>query len=136
MAKDKMPGYLAIVLDERTSALLRPCATHETVKAGHITMAYRPSRATYEQYQALLGQHVEFRITKLVSDECAQAVCVDGVLSENLYPHVTLSLGRLPNGVPTPARYAKEVLFTNPDRWESELNPPFVGTGRVEFVRF
>jgi hypothetical protein len=132
MSKSKMPGYVALVLDNPTQERLKAVAVHPHVHAHHVMIAFRPTKEVYHKYTQMIGRYLEFEVTSTVLDDKAQTFRVRGVPSENKHPHVTVSLdtGVLP-------AYSKELL-DKPDRDERAWpgSYPFKGGGTVQFVRY
>ena len=77
------PGYVALVLDEKTRQRLTSIAIFKTVRATHVTMAYRPAPDVYSKYVPLLGKFMDFEILGVYFDDCCQAAAIDGVPTEN-----------------------------------------------------
>lgn len=86
-----LPGYIAAVLDEASSAALRKLAVHPDVYCHHVTLAYRPTQEVWEKYVGMVMTRVELIAVGMKRDEKGQAVLIEGIRSENAHPHVTVS---------------------------------------------
>lgn len=122
------PGLIAVVLDEDTKAALRDFVLHPHQYCEHVTMAYRPEPDTYNKYKDMMGQVIEFTIPAIFHDECGEAAVVEGVMSENEVPHITISCAE---GVKP--SYSNR-MFKNPNAAIFQLQRQVVGRGTVQWV--
>ncbi|MBC7982110.1 hypothetical protein H7X65_03475 [Candidatus Parcubacteria bacterium] len=85
--------YIAANLTEDSVKLLREKIPpkYGRVFCHHMTMAFNPSQATFDKYKDLIGTEIELFVMAYCHDDRAQAVLIDTNLSENEYPHITLS---------------------------------------------
>lgn len=124
-----MPGLIAVVLDDQTTAFLRKRAVHDNVFARYVTMAYRPTSDVYAKYAPMIGKRIEFDIVYETFDAKGQAVVVSGVPSENAVPHITISCTE-----GTKPSYSNTLFDkTDPHTYKGPVESR--GGGVVEFVR-
>jgi hypothetical protein len=91
---DIVDGYLAIILDEESQKLLLDAfpPLHGKVFAHHVTVAFKPTVAVYDEYEKSLGQKVALAVYGYAKDDKGQAVVVrsDILKDEKIY-HITIS---------------------------------------------
>ncbi len=82
---EKMEGYLAAVLDEKSQALLRAQfpPKHAQEFYHHMTIAFQPTKSVYDNYAEKLNGEIELNIIGYAEDDKGQAVIVDAPFSEN-----------------------------------------------------
>lgn len=133
MSKKRMPGYVALVLDQDTQEDVRNWASLPNLHATHVTMAFRPTREVYDRYTPLIGKTIEFRITGFCHSDAVEALVVEGVPSENVVPHITVATAE---GVP-PSRSNEALASFKPDpEFETLYDDGFRGRGTVKFIRY
>ena len=85
--------YLAVVLDDKSIEKLKNAIKpkHSNIFYHHMTVAYKPTEEAYRKYEPLINSNINLKVIKHCFDNKGQAVLVDTELSENEYPHITLS---------------------------------------------
>lgn len=110
----KKPAYYGVFLDDQSrSALLswwesnvgKPLLTK--LFAHHMTVKFKPSPEDMLKYNQLIGKSVKLKVIGYAENENGQAVLVepDGVDSDNVHPHITVSCSEA-----TSPAYSKELL--------------------------
>ncbi len=123
-------GYVAIVLNDESAAALREMAVHENVYCHHLTVFFKPPKASFEEdFGGLLGKSVTIQVTGIAEDAQGQAVACEvdeRVTLSNRRSHVTISCA---DGVKP--QYSNELLETvSPEPLELTLE------GTVCFIPF
>ena len=90
---NKLNGYIAIILDEKSVSSLKEAIPplHKKLFYHHMTIAYTPDDLVYKKYEDSLGKQIELSVTGFCFDDKGQAAIVETKLSENETPHITLS---------------------------------------------
>lgn len=94
-------SYIAFVLDEASVGILKKeiPPLYKKIFYHHMTMAFKPSEHIYDKYKEYIGKTFELNVSGYCFDEKCQAVFVDTHLSENDFPHITLSCDENTNPV-------------------------------------
>ena len=84
-------GYIAAVLDEAFAKDVRNWAQFSNVHGKHVTIAYNPSDEIFNKYAHRFGDRILVHVVQICNNEKCQAAVVQGVPTENVVPHITIS---------------------------------------------
>lgn len=135
MAKSKaMNGYVAVVLDEQSVAVLQGMAVHSNVHCHHLTLSFRPSDEEWaKDYATIEGQTLELSVVGIAADDKGQAALVAlplGIACKNANPHVTISCAE---GIAP--KYSNDLIAAESAAGRV-VSASLVLKGVVTFVRF
>lgn len=90
---NKLIGYIAVVLDEKSVKYLKEVIPpiHKKIFYHHMTIAYMPSDDIYEKFKEREGEQVELNIIGFCFDEKGQATLVKTDIYTEGIPRITLS---------------------------------------------
>lgn len=78
--------------ESKERLLARVPPVHRTIHADHATIAFRPHALWLWWFRNFLaGKKARLRVTGVAGDALCQAVAIEGVVSFNDAPHVTIS---------------------------------------------
>jgi len=93
--------YIGVFLTPESRELLLSTypPKHKEIHADHMTIKFMPSR--FEVENLAIGQKVKLKVIGYGWDQRVDAVLVHGVMSDNWFPHITLSVDREKKGKPS-----------------------------------